>query len=886
MSKTSVLLTAVLGLLLLGAGSCDRHGPKFKLVSPEAGELTAAGELEVVFELPRSGRQLPEGAPAFELDGARVQPTSVTLRPELEPQEQVFRFAAVESGWHQLRVTLDRSLGWVAVKRSGRGRARGGDSDSRFGKATDFDRDVRSVSLEFEAIALVNPERCEILNAAECLVPFPSSRFLRDDATSATGFRVDLPAASTPEIVVGSVGNFIDGFRAGLDPAPFNRNDGFSPMAQILMHFPRGVDLVQSGVAVLDSPDGLFDDRSLERKHPTVLLEARTGRRIPHFVENDSRASGGRVTTVIRPLESLLPGERYIVAVRKLRGADGERLEAEPVFATLRDRRPSSILEVEALREGAEEMFRVLRRHRVRRRNLQLAFDFVTRSDESLTGDMVWMRDEAFAALDAREGLSDGLSVIFDQTVTPPEECAPGLLWKTTVGAFEVPNFLAQDPEADPLVPANPVADPRRLGFIARDEAGRPLQTGTYNALWGLVIPCDALLEGPVRPLTFGHGLFGDGAFGVAELATGLSDSLVDLKARGLVPEDLPLDFAMAGTQWSGLSSTDVVPPPSGIDFGNLGLSDLVALGPFISSFIGRLFIDFDQFQALPDRLKHGQLATLVLTRHLELGSFNALPAFQAPPGAAIPEGEGVLQAGRVGYFGGSLGGVMGLMFSALYPELGAVNVDVPASNFGFLVQRAKPFSPFQQVLEVIDGDPMRQLVGLGLLSELWIEGESGAYLHHITGETLPPLPGTAPKEVLMTVARYDQQVSTLGAQIAAATLRLPNLPGSVVEGLVGVPDTERSVRSGHIVYDTGSYRNGEPTEVFIPPPTNQTAEQEDNRCDPHGLRFTIPASLQQTLRFFESEAPLENFCNGSCDAAEPLELPGGRDLPCDPFEP
>ena len=59
----------------------------------------------------------------------------------------------------------------------------------------------------------------------------------------------------------------------------------------------------------------------VERKHPTVLLEARTGRRIPHFVENDSRASGGRVTTVIRPLESLLPGERYIVAVRKLRGA-------------------------------------------------------------------------------------------------------------------------------------------------------------------------------------------------------------------------------------------------------------------------------------------------------------------------------------------------------------------------------------------------------------------------------------------------------------------------------------------------------------------------------------------------------------------------------------
>ncbi len=353
-----------------------------------------------------------------------------------------------------------------------------------------------------------------------------------------------------------------------------------------------------------------------------------------------------------------------------------------------------------------------------------------------------------------------------------------------------------------------------------------------------------------------------------------------------MVPDDLRLDFAVAGTQWSGLSSSDIKPLPSNIDFGNLSSADIGALIEFTSSFVGQLFVDLDNIGALGDRLRQGQLANLVLARHLELGSFNALPEFQAPAGTAIPEGQGVLQSGEVSYFGASLGGIMGLMFAALYPELVAVNVDVPAINFGFLVQRAKPFKPFQAVLEVIDPDAMRQLIGLALIHEQWVAGEPAGYAHHITGNTLPPLPGTSPKDVLMTVALHDQQVSTLGAQIGAATLGIPNLPGSVLTNLPGVPDVSGRVRSGHIVYDTGAYAAGTATAAFIPPLVNRPAAQDDNRCDPHGLRFTTPASLAQLLRFLQPGGAIENFCNGVCDAAEPLEIPGGLDSPCDPLAP
>ncbi len=41
---------------------------------------------------------------------------------------------------------------------------------------------------------------CEILNAAECLLPYPSSHFLVADGGTATGLRVDLPASGMPSV--------------------------------------------------------------------------------------------------------------------------------------------------------------------------------------------------------------------------------------------------------------------------------------------------------------------------------------------------------------------------------------------------------------------------------------------------------------------------------------------------------------------------------------------------------------------------------------------------------------------------------------------------------------------------------------------------------------
>jgi hypothetical protein len=86
-------------------------------------------------------------------------------------------------------------------------------------------------------------------------------------------------------------------------------------------------------------------------------------------------------------------------------------------------------------------------------------------------------------------------------------------------------------------------------------------------------------------------------------------------------------------------------------------------------------------------------------------------------------------------------------------------------------------------------------------------------------------------------------------------------------------------------VYDTASFDPSNPAhQPFIPPPVNRQATL--NRCDPHGRRGFIPASIQQLITFLQPEGRVENFCtdDGVCNASEPNEIPFGDSVACDPL--
>jgi hypothetical protein len=843
----SPLVLLVLAVLLVG---CEIEHPAVRFEAP-AGLLTESSSVEFSLRVPPMARDreieiLVDEQPIPRSDWSRKKRNRITGV-----------LHATGEGVHEVRARIELS----------------------FFKRFEFVVGARD---SFEVVSLARPDVCEVLVASDgptdprCLFPWPSSRYLVP-ARTPTGVRVALPPDAMPEVVVVEddsldgadlteqqtrelIAKLIVGNPVPLDPAPFNTHDGFSPTVQILMHFPGGVDVEASGASRLLPETRTFDLRSLDRDSPTVLLDADTGERIPHFIENDFRATpeyqdrqffGGdfldQQATILRPGRSLTPGHRYIVAVRGLVHPDGSAVEAEPVFAALRDRRPSDVPAVESRRREFEAIFKRLRRARVLRDDLILAFDFVVASDEQLTGEMLSMREQAFDFLRSRGGGAD--TVVVESVQEVNVGCTdPNLaIWKEVQGTFEVPLFLNGDPYLEPGFP----------GRLQTDAEGRPEWTTTTAAPFGLAIPCSAL-EGPVPPLVVGHGLFGTGPSTVSGL-TG---------AEGL--EDFR--YVSAGTNWAGLSGPDLNGLPNSL----FPVPDIPGFEAFFEGFIGQTLMDFDDFPAMGDRLRQGQLATLVLARLMSSGALDGIPAFQTP------EGRAVIDPSETFYFGGSLGGIMGIMFGALTPDVKNLNVDVPGMNFSLLLQRATPFEPFEIFLQAIEPNPNVHLLTLGMLHETWMLGEAAGYATHVTHD---PLPGTNAKNVLMTVALYDQQVSNIASEISGATLRLPNLEGSVMAELPLLPSRRGPLPSAYVVYDAATFDPMNRLHApFIPPLTNVQAL--GNQCDPHGRRGFIPASIEQLMAFLQPGGRIENFCtdDGLCNASEPFEIPYGESERCDPF--
>ncbi|MGH7785736.1 MAG: hypothetical protein ACRERC_02660 [Candidatus Binatia bacterium] len=698
-----------------------------------------------------------------------------------------------------------------------------------------------AVSSQFDAVALTNPDECEVLNNAECLLPYPSSRFLRYDETSATGFRLNLPAIGLPQLK-----------GPALSPDPLNTLDGFSPTVQILMHFPQGVDAERSDAARLlpagccGQPNGppwidtrTYDARSLDADSPTVLVDAETGERVLHFIEPDARAGDdlARRALIMRPGLSLIPGHRYIVAMRNLKDHDGNAIVAEPAFAALRDRRLTTIAAIQSRRASMEILFDRLETLNIAREELVLAFDFVVQSEAQLTGAMLSMRDQAYAWLDTVE--ANAGEITFAVTAVDEHDCAAAgaVVWRDVKGTFDSPLYLTKDPNQP------------GVGFLNTDESGAVVQNGFTKAVFSVAIPCSLLRDAaPVaHPIVLGHGLFGTGESMTRGIPTS-AGQVVDWT------------YIAGATDWRGLSQPDYV-----------------WIGTDI---IGLTETHLNDFQALPDRLRQGMLNTLVLSRMMKRGLFNRdTETFQTPDGAPVfpgPEQE-------MFYYGISLGGIMGTWFAALTPDIERFGVDVPAINFSCLLQRSTQFSVFDTLLANLDlTDPMQKILGIHLLHESWVGGEPAGYARHITSD---PLEGSGdPKKILMTPAWLDKQVSNQCTEIAARTLGLSNLtPASLQRGLQGIPDAEGPLDSAYVMWNTGSFDLFNPAhEPFIPPLANVIPSAV---CDPHGARPRIPASVRQLTAFLQPGGQISNTCNGLCDAGEPDEIGGGAAEPCDPLD-
>jgi hypothetical protein len=687
---------------------------------------------------------------------------------------------------------------------------------------------------------------CENLNAAECLLPYPSSHFLVDDGSTATGVRVNLPAQGMPAVTGPAV-----------LPDPYNELDGFSPLGPVLMHFPQGVDLELSDAARLLAPGccgqpagppwvdtRTYTDRSLDSDSPSLLIDADTGEHVLHWLEVDGRAQGGdipgRQALFLRPGISLTPGHRYIVAMRNLKTPGGADVVAEAPFAALRDGTPTADPTIEARRAYMEsQVFSVLTDLGIDRASLVLAFDFTVQSDSQLTRQLLSMRDQAFDWLQTVED-TPGLETFTVDTVDTNDcNVAGTVIWKHIAGTFESPLFLDGQPVQT------------GVQFLNVDANDMPVQNGFMNAPYDITIPCSIMDNGiPNRPIVLGHGIFGTGE----QMAL----YVPPLKAQW---EDW--NYIAGATDWIGLSARR---DTSGDDLWILG------------NIIGVPNNKFNNFPAFVDRLRQGVLNTLVLGKMMKLGLFNRNTAFDHPLG-----GGGVFPGPSedMYYYGISLGGIYGTLFSALTPDVERFGLDVPAISFGCLLQRSTQFSAFDALIQAVGvTDPMQNAILISLLNELWVSAEPAGYATHITTDRLP---GSGnPAKILYDQSWLDLQVSNQCTETAVRTLGIPNLVGSLQSGLADIPDVAGPVASANVTWDSGAFDIFNPLhQPYIPPLSNIIPPQT---CDPHNGPRQIPAAVHQLLAFLQPGGMITNTCDGTCDATDPSEIPtGGR---CDSSSP
>ncbi len=324
------------------------------------------------------------------------------------------------------------------------------------------------------ALHLETPANCNPLGAGQgCALPWPSSIYQVEDATSPTGVRLALPIGAIPANVDG----------VDLDVAPYNERTGFSPLTNLLVTFPGGVD-----GAALPGWDEM--EASLAAGSPTVIIDADSGERVAHFAEVDANIVAGSYddqAIYLRPAARLQGGHRYIAAITTtLKGRDGGELARSPGFQALVDGTVTDHALLEAMRPRYADIFATLTTAGIPTTDLVVAWDFVTADDDSLIVDQRSARDAALAAGGAAaENIT--YAVTLDES---PDSRDAG---------------LSRRLHLDMDVPL--IAD--EAGFF-RDGAGNVEARGTRSEPVIIMVPACATAATPAGIVIFGHGFFGD----------------------------------------------------------------------------------------------------------------------------------------------------------------------------------------------------------------------------------------------------------------------------------------------------------------------------------------------------------------------------------------
>jgi hypothetical protein len=565
---------------------------------------------------------------------------------------------------------------------------------------------------------------CDPLVPTHCGYPFPSDVYLVEDNTRETGRHVEFGAKTLPANA------------SGVQAAPdeFRNNDGFSPGAGFMTHMP--------GATVKGLPTPLTIPASLADDSPTVLIEANTGKRVPHFSELDMTEgiSDDERAFIIRPVVRLESSTRYIVAIRHVVDASDNELPPSKAFKALRDGTAHDDPSIENRRELYGDIFARLDEAGVKISDLQMAWDVTIASRENITAWMLHIRDKALENLGP-----DGPSYTIDQTCDGSDDCSkadrkPSTSTRLRIeGKVTVPLFLDK-PDAG--------------GKFVFGSDGMPTQNGTAEFPFVVLIPFSAAQGTPGIPVQNGHGLFGS-----RNQVTGFADAGNEA------------NWVLAATDFIGMASDDPTFIISVIQGGDIGA-----------------------FRAVPDRMCQGFLNMMYVTRMLR-GAFAKDPAVQF-------NGQSAIDTSTSYYFGGSEGGILGATFMAVTPDILRGGLEVAGQPYNLLLNRSIDYDIYGALIKAAYPNALDDQLLLAAVQMLWDRGEPSGYSKYIKSD---PLPGTPSHEVLLQLSLGDHQVSTLGGHIMARAIGTPSLKPAI-RPIFGIEEVDAPHQGSALIeYDFGN---------------------------------------------------------------------------------
>jgi hypothetical protein len=570
----------------------------------------------------------------------------------------------------------------------------------------------------------------------DCLTPFPSSYYLQPDAKNPSRLMVTLPAAALP----------VSNKGVALDPAPLAARDGYSPATPIIAYFPTPIDPTN-----LPGPHAIAD--SLKPQSPVQLFRYDDGSRVPLMAELDGNAGEGeRQALMIYPALRLQPQTRYVVAIRGLSDTRGQAVPALQGFAALRDGQLAAGSERARLKPRYDELFAFLGGTQgLARKDLQLAWDFTTASDEPLSNRLVRMRDTAWAYKPG-PGQDPPPPAVTIQKVNDTGLTDP--LLRQILGTFTVPSFLNDD-SAD--------SD----GTLKRGADGEPVVRGYGQFPLVIHIPkCAATAMGPLPVMIFGHGMFG-GA--LDEMDSGYEREIIDR-----------LCVIQIGTDWIGVAEADKA---------------------YVAA---NVLSDWNKVSHVTERLQQAHLNFATLARLIKQGGLDALPSLQL-------NGRLVLDSKRVYYYGISNGAIQGLTALALSPDLQRGCLNVGAGFWSHMLWRSTDFQQLAVVLGLSYPDPLDRQVLVALSQPLWDYVDPATYAPHVLKDVLPGNAGQ--KRVLYQMGLGDAQVPNLMTYALIRTLGL-GLLTPPVEAVFGIGQVPAPAPAAFVQFDIGQMPRAGETDV------------------------------------------------------------------------